>query len=620
MRIQTRNLGCAGLALAALLASDVTVMTAGSIPGPEAKRLSAQETEVHNRQDEERMFLEARRALNQEDFDRAAELFEALRTKYASGRFVTDSYYWEAFGRYREGDLPEALVLLDLASVQTEGSRYVRRSGGSIGEGRLYRDVRDLRHRIQRQLAEQGDPGAAEEVLRRSEAVLADTALFAPDSAAFREMQRDTEALLREISESTQVELQRTRRAAEDAMEQYREWYDSTDVREVLRQRELMARLTEAQLARQQMAETLADSAATANPWNVRVYRGLEIRPVVINERGFVVNSPDLAPYFPGDQYNQFPGGIDIHPECEDALIEQEALTSLLRLETDRMSTVRSMLERNDECSAHLRYIAVNWLAQEGTDEARDLLSEIATDHPDTQTRRWAVANLARFENPETTEVLVSILEESDDREMQHAAISGLYRHQSDEATQALVEFAADGSKPDELRQEAVRLVAQHIAPGPARTLFERLDSEAVKVSLLEVLAPRGHGDEAIAKWLREVGRSGSHSYNIRRRALVAWGWLSLLDLDLVDSAYQELAEPEFRDQVLYALYQRAEEDGENADAIIDKMIELARKETDLEVRKRAVYWLGRTGSERAAEFLMEILREGSDRPPGQGN
>ena len=275
--MKKRNLGCAGLVLAALLASDVTVMTAGSLPGPEAKRLSAQETEVHNRQDEERMFLEARRALNQEDFDRAAELFEALRTKYASGRFVTDSYYWEAFGRYREGDLPEALVLLDLASVQTEGTRYVRRSGGSIGEGRLYRDVRDLRHRIQRQLAEQGDPGAAEEVLRRSEAVLADTALFAPDSAAFREMQRDTEAYLREIRESTQEELQRMRRASEDAMEQYREWYDSTDVREALRQRELMVQLAEAeaaQLARQQMAETLTDSATTANPWGLRMYRG----------------------------------------------------------------------------------------------------------------------------------------------------------------------------------------------------------------------------------------------------------------------------------------------------------------------------------------------------------
>ena len=58
----------------------------------------------------------------------------------------------------------------------------------------------------------------------------------------------------------------------------------------------------------------------------------------------------------------------------------------------------------------------------------------------------------------------------------------------------------------------------------------------------------------------------------------------------------------------------------ENADAVIDKMIELARQETDPEVRRRAVYWLGRTGSDRAAAFLQEILREGSGWPTRPAN
>ena len=648
MKMKKRNLGCAGLALAALLASDVTVMTAGSLPGAAGKRLSAQEPEVHNPQDEERMFLEARRALNQEDFDRAAELFQALRTKYHGGRFVADSYYWEAFGRNREGDLPEALALLDLASVQTEGSRYVYRHGGTVGEGRLYRDVRDLRHRIQRQLAEQGDPGAAEEVLRQSEAVLN------MDTAAFRAMQQQFEAQMRETQARWEVEQARLQSDLQEAIARYRAQLDSTGIQETLRRDQLIAELMEARRVQAQLTQAgiaealltqrqrrdslahLVDSAATEHALN---FENLVLNPrfypgLTIDERGIVLGSPDLtvfdergivlSPELSGlyvpPRFIAFPGGIDIHPGCEDALIQQEALTSLLRLETDLMPTVRSTLERKDECSVHLRYLAVNWLTQEGTDEAWDLLTEVAREHPDTQTRRWAVTHLASFENPESAEILIGILRESDDREMQYAAISGLYRYQSDDATQALIEFAADGSKADELREEAVRLVAQHIAPGPARTLFERLDSEAVKLSLLEVLAPRGHGDEAIAKWLREVGMSGSHSNSIRGRAMVAWGWLSLLDLDLVDSAYQELADPEFRDQVLYALYQRAEEDEENADAIIDKMIELAREETDPEVRKRAVYWLGRTGSERAAEFLQEILREGSDQPPGQAN
>ena len=258
MRIQARNLGCAGLALAALLASDVTVMTAGSLPGSEARRLSAQETEVHNRQDEERMFLEARRALNREEFDRAAELFQALRDKYpvsntrTYGRFVPDSYYWEAFGRYREGDLPEALILLDLVRVYREAQYY--RDGSTWREGRLYDDVRELRLRIQRQLAEEGDPDAAEEVLRHSEAVLAmdsteilemqrqfaenianmqarweeAQARFTPDMAAYREMQRQFEARIRELEDVWTGQQARLERELQQSIERYRAQLDST--------------------------------------------------------------------------------------------------------------------------------------------------------------------------------------------------------------------------------------------------------------------------------------------------------------------------------------------------------------------------------------------------------
>ena len=630
MRIQTRNLGCAGLAMAALLASDVTVMTAGSLPGSGTKRLSAQETEVRNRQDEERMFLEARRALNQEDFDRAAELFQALRTKYSGGRFVTDSYYWEAFGRYREGDLPEALVLLDLASVQTEGSRYVRRSGGSIGEGRLYRDVRDLRHRIQRQLAEQGDPGAAEEVLRRSEAVLAtdttqiremqrqfaenlanmqarweeEQARFTPDTAAYREMQRQFEARMRELRANWAEQQAMLERELQQSIERYRAQLDLTDVQGTLQQDQLMAQLAETQHVL--MAQAMADSAATAYGPNVRVYRGPGGRPVI-----------DVF----SDQYW---AGIDIHPECGDALIEQEALTSLLRLGVDAMPTVRDMLKRGDDCSAHLRYMALNWLADQGTDEARGLLIEIAGEHLDAQTRGWAVQGLENYDGPEITELLLRMLRESDDGEVQLAAIHGLHRHPSDAATEALIEFAAntDGSTPERmLRQQAAIVVAEHGAAASLPTVFNRFDSDAVRLEFLEMVGVRVHGGEReVTGWLLPVVADSEHSERVRAKALQAWLRQRPLDLEMYEEVYGSLETAALRDHLFYALFEWARSGTEHRDAAVDKMIDLARKEKDPDVRKRAVYWLGRTGSERAAEFLMEILRERSNGLPGEPN
>lgn len=598
MRNQARNPGWALLALAALLAWDAAVTTAGSLPGSEAKRLLAQETEVRSPTDEERMFMEARRALNREEYDRAAELFQALRVKYPVnigyrgatrlGRFVPDSFYWEAFGRYRQGDFAEALLLLDLVSVYDEAQR----------NGRIYTAVRNLRIRVQTQLAEQGDAVAAEAALRDAERVLT------RDTAAIREMRQEYEEQIRQAQEQWAAEQERMRRAVQEAIDRYRTQADSTDWQDALRLQVYDAELLQA-LQRQQ--DSLGHSGVT-------VFNRGYVPMVVTGAGGVHVLD------FPG--YDPILTGIDIHnPECVDALEQQEALTSLLRLEVDVMPTVREILDRDDDCSPHLRYMALDWLGGQTNDEARDLLTEVAGDHPDARTRQWAVYRLANFESPEVADVLVNFLRDSDDGEVQDAAIYGLYRQDSREANEALIAFAADGSKPDLPRQRAAVLVAERVAGGALWQTFNRLDSDVVKGAYLGVVGARiESGEQGIASWLLTVVVDGEQSETVRSAALRAWSRQPSLDLEQVVRTYRMLESAEMRDQFLYALYQNAESDEENGDAVIDTMIELARQETDPEVRKRAIYWLGRTGSERAAAFLMEILREGSGWPAHPAN
>lgn len=597
MRKQAHNLGWAVLALAALLAWDIAVMTAGSLPGSDARRLVAQETEVRGPTDEERMFMEARRALNRGEYDRSAELFQALREKYPVnsgysgqtrlGRFVPDSFYWEAFGRYRQGDFAEALLLLDLVSVYGEAQRY----------GRIYTEVRDLRTRVRRQLAEQGDAEAAEEALRNAETVLA------RDTAAIREMRQEYEEQIRQAQQQWAAEQGRMQRAVREAMARYRNEADSTtDLREALRQRELQRYQVEALQALQRQEDSLGHvSLSILNPG---------YSPVVLSGAGgvSVLDFPGQIPILTG---------IDIHnPECVDAVEQQEALTSLLRLEVDVMPTVREILDRDDDCSTHLRYMALDWLGGKSDDEARNLLTEVAGDHPDARTRQWAVYRLANFESPEVADVLVNFLRDSDDGEVQDAAIYGLYRQDSPEANEALIDFAADASRPDLSRQRAAVLVAERLAGGALWRTFNRFDSDVVKGAYLGVVGARiESGEQGITSWLLPVVIDGEQSETVRSAALQAWSRQPSLDLEQVVRTYRMLESAEMRDQFLYALYQNAESDEENADAVIDTMIELARQETDPEVRKRAIYWLGRTGSERAAAFLMEILREGSGWP-----
>ena len=297
--------------------------------------------------------------------------------------------------------------------------------------------------------------------------------------------------------------------------------------------------------------------------------------------------------------------------ECEDLLIQQEAFSALLALETDRMPPVRSVLARNDECSAYLRSQAIMWLASEGTDEAEQELIKAATSHPDGRTRQWAISGLAQSQTRASLDVLTNLLGD-EDADVQRAAVTSLWHSPHDDATDALVGLVTDDSKPDELRDMAASAVADRI-PGESEVLigiFGGVDSEPVKHRIVDVLARRAQDKPSVAQWLLDLTLDPGQSEGVRAAALNASFTGTSLDLQQVDGIYEQLEEADLRDRLLYALYRKAEADPDNASAVIDKMIELARVEADPEVRKRAVYWLGRTGSERAAEFLMEILRE----------
>ena len=56
------------------------------------------------------------------------------------------------------------------------------------------------------------------------------------------------------------------------------------------------------------------------------------------------------------------------------------------------------------------------------------------------------------------------------------------------------------------------------------------------------------------------------------------------------------------REQILNALSQRKEPEA------IDKLIEIARRDTDPQIRRTAISLLGRSNNERAKQFLKEFF------------
>jgi HEAT repeat protein len=97
------------------------------------------------------MYRAARESLNRRRYAEAAEQFAALREEFSRSGYVADSYYWEAFARFREGGARQLREAAELLEVQAS----------EHPDAGTRRDADALAVRIGAQLARRGDANAA---------------------------------------------------------------------------------------------------------------------------------------------------------------------------------------------------------------------------------------------------------------------------------------------------------------------------------------------------------------------------------------------------------------------------------------------------------------------------
>ncbi|HEV8358567.1 MAG TPA: HEAT repeat domain-containing protein, partial [Gemmatimonadales bacterium] len=99
----------------------------------------------------DRLYRDARRDLNDGRFDRAAESFAAIYTKYPRSTYAGDAYYWQAY----------ALSKRDSDETLRRAREVLRLQKSRAPKARTRRDAEELLTRIEGRLAQLGDPAAA---------------------------------------------------------------------------------------------------------------------------------------------------------------------------------------------------------------------------------------------------------------------------------------------------------------------------------------------------------------------------------------------------------------------------------------------------------------------------
>ena len=187
---------------------------------------------------------------------------------------------------------------------------------------------------------------------------------------------------------------------------------------------------------------------------------------------------------------------------------------------------------------------------------------------------------------------------------MRERALYALAQHRSPSARLSLRRFAELSSVPTDLRAKAVYYIGQGRRGGDEseylRALFAKTVSPDLREVVIQAFANQKTADRTT--WLLGVARDRNQELGPRKKALFHAGQ-GMIELKELLALYDELSgQPEMQEVRLYVYAQRKEPE------ITDKLIHIARTENSLELRKKAVQWVGGRKEPHARQFVIDLL------------
>jgi TolA-binding protein len=282
-----------------------------------------------------------------------------------------------------------------------------------------------------------------------------------------------------------------------------------------------------------------------------------------------------------------------------------QALNGLLQMDAaNAVPILRQVLARRDTCSQPLRRKAVFIVSQKHTSETEDILLDVVQHDPDAECREQAVFWLSQVSTDRAVTMLDSILLGTPDEALREKAIFALSQQQAPRARDILRAYAENPNAPADAREKAIFWLAQeHSRDNVAflEALYAKLTDPDLKGKILFSLSQTGGTDTG--PWLLEIALNEHEPIELRKKALFSAGQRGA-NLAQLTALYDRVQNTELKEQLIFVYAQRREA------AAVDKLLDIAKREPDKELRKKAIFWLGQSHDPRAAQFLLEIINQ----------
>ena len=266
-------------------------------------------------------------------------------------------------------------------------------------------------------------------------------------------------------------------------------------------------------------------------------------------------------------------------------------------------------IARNGALSRSVRQGAMSWLGREldrsSGDEARQASAALVTiaTNPEEMTpiRQQAVSVLARSERADLA--ALTRMATGTDTWLRQAAIQALAGSGDPRAREFLRTAFLDPALPEALRASVIRGLGREYATGKdielLRSRFPSLTSAASKQAVLSVLAEQGGA--ANQQWLLGVATDPNATPELRAHAIEAVQKAGAPAAQL-GKLYEQALDRRGKEAAINGLFRNGDRQS------VDRLILIAKNETDVSVRRSVISRLGRLEDPRVQEFLKEIV------------
>lgn len=295
----------------------------------------------------------------------------------------------------------------------------------------------------------------------------------------------------------------------------------------------------------------------------------------------------------------------EVHERAEgdlDAETRMAALNAILQMDSDRaLPLLKKVLAKKDRDNAELRAKAMFLLGQHYDDEAAELLMDAVRNDPDPEVRGQAMFWLGQSAGDDALPLIQEILADPTLDAVYEQAVFALSQNDSDEASRMLRDLALDEDLDEETRGQAVFWLGQRRdSYGFLADLYETLEDEELKGQVIFGMSQQSGRKQM--EWLKARFYDEDEDTEIRKTALF---WLAQNDefgLEELIGLYDDVDHREMKEQVIFALSQHGGSRG------VRELIRIAREESDVELRKNAIFWIGQSGEDEALDYLEELI------------